>query len=226
MGNNDDKHQRHVVQILFYKFVRRLLQVLFSLWFSVRCIGREKVPGDGGVLLASNHQSFLDPILVGMGLHREVHYMARETLFRNPMAGWLIRAVNAFPVKRHSADVGAIKKTLRLLESGEVVNLFGEGTRSRDGTIGEVQPGIIMLARKAGVPVVPVVIDGAFEAWPRDHKVCHCYPVRVMYGRAISPEQIRADGDEGAALALWQQQKQMQQELRKQYGREPFIYND
>ncbi len=226
MGNNDDKHQRHVVQILFYKFVRRLLQVLFSLWFSVRCIGREKVPGDGGVLLASNHQSFLDPILVGMGLHREVHYMARETLFRNPMAGWLIRAVNAFPVKRHSADVGAIKKTLRLLESGEVVNLFGEGTRSRDGTIGEVQPGIIMLARKAGVPVVPVVIDGAFEAWPRDHKFCHCYPVRVMYGRAISPEQIRADGDEGAALALWQQQKQMQQELRKQYGREPFIYND
>ena len=226
MGNNDDKHQRHVVQILFYTFVRRLLQVLFSLWFSVRCIGREKVPGDGGVLLASNHQSFLDPILVGMGLHREVHYMARETLFRNPMAGWLIRAVNAFPVKRHSADVGAIKKTLRLLESGEVVNLFGEGTRSRDGTIGEVQPGIIMLARKAGVPVVPVVIDGAFEAWPRDHKFCHCYPVRVMYGRAISPEQIRADGDEGAALALWQQQKQMQQELRKQYGREPFIYND
>ena len=226
MGSNNDTYRRQISDVLLYRFARRLFQVLFSLWFSVRCIGREKVPGSGGVLLASNHQSFLDPILVGFGLHREVHYMARETLFRNPIAGRLIRAVNAFPVKRHSADVAAIKRTLRLLKNGEVVNLFTEGTRTRDGTIGRMQPGIIMLARKAGVPVVPVVIDGAFEAWPRDHKVCHCYPVRVMYGRAISPEQIRADGDEEAALALWQQQKQMQQELRKQYGREPFVYKD
>ena len=226
MESNNDEYQRHVAQILLYKFARRLLQVVFSLCFSVRCTGRRNVPATGGVLLASNHQSFLDPILVGFGLHREVHYMARETLFRNPLAGWLIRALYAFPVKRHSADLPAIKKTLRFLKNGEVVNLFTEGTRTRDGKIGKMQPGIVMLARKAGVPVVPVVIDGAFEAWPRDHKLCHCYPIRVMYGRPISPEQIRVEGDDRAALSLWRQQIQMQQELRNRYGRKLFVYEN
>ena len=209
---------------LWYSGWRRICQVLGSAAFSVRCFGRHNVPTSGGALLASNHQSFLDPMLAGLGLSREVSYMARDSLFRNWAFRWLIRSLNAFAVKRHTADLAAIKEALRRLKSGQLVLLFGEGTRTPDGHIAPLQAGIVMLARKAQVPVIPVVIDGAFEVWPRNHRLWRFGAIRVIYGEPMTAQQIKDQGDDAAADILWQRQLQMQHWLRSHYGRRPFRY--
>lgn len=209
---------------LWYGAWRRLCQLVGILGFGIRCLGRENIPRCGGGLLASNHQSFCDPMAVALGLGREVHYMARDSLFRKWGFGWLIDSVNAFPVKRDTAGLGAIREAIRRLKDDQLLLLFGEGTRTHDGRISRLQPGLAMIARKAKVPVVPVVIDGAFEAWPRSSKVFRFCTIRVMYGKAISAEQIRSLGDEGAVELIHQRQLEMQEVLRSRYGREPYSY--
>ena len=155
------------------------------IFFSLRVFGRENVPGKGGVLIASNHQSFLDPILIGAGLKRQIHYMARRSLFKNVFFRWFIKSLNAFPVKREGMNAGAIKQAIALLRRGEVVLLFPEGTRTWDGTVGSIQRGFGMIARRAGVPLVPAVIDGAFEAWPRTRRIFRFAPISVVFGKPL-----------------------------------------
>ena len=209
---------------LWYSGWRQMCRVLGSAAFGIRCFDRHNVPAAGGAVLAGNHQSFLDPMVVGLGLHRQVSYMARDSLFRNLAFGWLIRSLNAFPVRRNTADLGAIKEALRRLKKGQLVLLFGEGTRTHDGRIAPLQPGIAMLARKAQVPVIPVVIDGAFEAWPRHRKLWRFETIRVAYGEPMSPQRIKQMGDDAAASLLWQSQLRMQHWLRSSYSRKPYIY--
>ena len=209
---------------LWYGGWRGLCQIVAITAFGIRSFGRENVPTQGGALLASNHQSFLDPMVVGLCLWREVHYLARDSLFRQPAFGWLIRSVNAFPVKRDTVDLGAIKESLRRLKDHQLLLLFGEGTRTRDGSIAPLQPGMAMMARRAKVPLVPVVIDGAFEAWPRDSKIWRFCTIRVMFGQLITAEQIAALGDKAAAQIIYQRQQEMQHLLRRRYGRKPYSY--
>ena len=216
---------RSLLQDLWYSGWRQMCRVFGSAAFGIRCFDRHNVPATGGAVLACNHQSFLDPMVVGLGLRRQVSYMARDSLFRNLAFGWLIRSLNAFPVKRNTADVGAIKEALRRLKNGRLVLLFGEGTRTRDGRIAPLESGIVMLARKAQVPVIPVAIDGAFEAWPRHHKLWSFGTIRVVYGPSMSPERIKHLGDAAAAEVLWKSQLRMQHWLRTRYGRTPYIYD-
>ena len=156
----------------------------FALW-RVRIFGLRNVPNSGGVLLACNHQSFLDPVLVTLALYREGNFMARDTLFVNRHFRRLIESLNAFPVKRNTADVGAIKEIMRRLKDGRVVVTFPEGTRTEDGTIGELLEGSLMVAKRTGATIVPTVIDGAFEAWPKGEKLPHPGRVSVAYGAPI-----------------------------------------
>ena len=125
------------------------------------------MPATGGVLLVSNHQSFVDPVLTTMALHREGNYMARDSLFSNPWFGRLIGYLNAFPVRRGTADLAAIKESMRRLRQGRVLLLFPEGTRTPNGRIQPLLPGMFAIAKKTGVPIVPVFVDGMFQAWPR-----------------------------------------------------------
>ena len=180
----------------YYFFCQFWSQVLFASLWRGRVFGRHHVPRTGGVLLVCNHQSFFDPILATLALPRECHYMARDTLFRNPYFKRLIESLNAFPIKRGTADVTAIKETLRRLKKGQLVTTFPEGTRTRDGSLGPIQPGVVLLARKARVPLVPAMILGAFEAWPRQAKFPRPHPVIVAYGEPMSVEMLRSLGDE------------------------------
>ncbi len=209
---------------LWYGGWRGLCQIVAITAFGIRSFGRENVPAQGGALLASNHQSFLDPMVVGLCLAREVHYLARDSLFRQPAFAWLIRSVNAFPVKRQTADLGAIKECLRRLKDHQLLLLFGEGTRTDDGRIAPLQPGMAMMARKARVPLIPVVIDGAFEAWPRCRKLWRFCTIRVMFGQPITAQQIADVGDTAAAQIIFQRQQEMQHRLRRRYGRKPYSY--
>jgi 1-acyl-sn-glycerol-3-phosphate acyltransferase len=174
---------------LYYRFCRFWCQTLFVLLVRGRVFGTSRVPRTGPVILACNHQSFFDPVLATLALPRECDYMARDTLFANPFFRRLIESLNAFPIRRGEADVAAIKETLRRLRAGRLVTMFPEGTRTEDGRIGPVLPGLGAIARKANVPVVPVLIEGAYDAWPRHRKFPRGGIVGVAYGEPIYPDQ-------------------------------------
>ncbi len=175
----------------YYLFMRFLSQGAFALYFHGRVFGRENVPLTGGVVLATNHQSFFDPLSATCALHREGNYLARDTLFKNRWFGGLIRSVNAFPVKLGAGDIGAIKEILRRLKAGKLVTIFPESTRTRDGSIGPISENSMASAKRAGVAVVPAVIDGAFESWPRTSTFPRPGIVYVTYAEAIDPGQVR-----------------------------------
>ncbi len=143
-----------------YKILHTFLRYFFSLAFRWRIEGAENIPSQGGVIIASNHISLWDPPVVGSAIARPVHFMAKEELFAIPVFSWIITRLNAFPVRRGTADRGAIRKAITLLEQGEVVGLFPEGTRSKTDKLGQPEPGVAMIAHKVGVPIVPTAVIG------------------------------------------------------------------
>jgi 1-acyl-sn-glycerol-3-phosphate acyltransferase len=141
------------------------------------------------VILAANHQSFLDPPFVAACLPRETSFMARRSLFEIPLLGPIIVACNAFPIERNTGDVRGVKNAIDRLRSGSALLLFPEGTRSRDGRIGPLKGGIRLLAERAGVPVVPVLVDGAFKVWPKGRPFPRLAGrVWVRFGKPVSTE--------------------------------------
>jgi 1-acyl-sn-glycerol-3-phosphate acyltransferase len=174
----------------YYWFCCFLCQWFSVLYFRVRCHGQRHIPAKGPVLIVSNHQSFMDPIFAGIALPREPSFMARDTLFRNRVFGPLIASVNAFPVRRGEADIGAIKESLRRLKAGATLVLFPEGTRSPDGKIGPMLSGVGAIAKRARVPIVPTLVDGVFKTWPRHQLLPRPGDVIVEYGPAIMPEEF------------------------------------
>ena len=202
-----------------YASVRLFSQMLFIFLFRGRVFGTRRVPRHGGVLLVSNHQSFLDPVLATFALPRECNYMARATLFDSKWLGPVIRHLNAFPVKRGTADIGAIKETLRRLKQGQVVLTFPEGTRTVDGSIGPMRAGVILLARKARVPIVPTLILGAYESWPRTAKLPRPRPILVAYAEPFSPHEHADWTDEQCVEAV----RGRIVELREQFQAHPLL---
>ena len=158
---------------------------LAKLLWRFRGLHSERVPGRGPVVIACNHVSNWDPILVGLGCRREVHFMAKEELFRNPLLGWLIRAYNALPLRRGAVDRRALRMAAGVLEGGGALVMFPEGTRSRDGRIGPGKPGVGYVACASGAPVVPAYITGS-EALARAFRTRRA--VLVAYGEPLRPE--------------------------------------
>ena len=167
---------------LTWKLARAVARLFSSTFFSLKAYGRHHVPQTGGVLLVANHQSYLDPILLGVHLRRHMSYLAKSELFTNKYFGGLIRVLYAFPVKQGAGDVGAVKETIKRLREGHMLNIYPEGSRSTDGEIAPVLPGAALVVKRAGVPIIPVVIEGSYDAWPKDRKLFRPHPVSVMYG--------------------------------------------
>jgi 1-acyl-sn-glycerol-3-phosphate acyltransferase len=143
----------------------------FTLAFSLRVEGRRRIPRCGPVIIIANHQSFLDPILVGVSSPRHLYFLARKTLFKNPLFALLIRSVNAVPIDQEGVGKEGLRTSLHLLEQGYAVVVYPEGTRTPDGTMQPLQPGIHLLLRRAKATVVPVGIAGAFQALPLFQKL-------------------------------------------------------
>lgn len=173
-----------------------LVYLLFKLFFALRIKGRENIPKTGGVLILANHTSFLDPPLIGCTSPRHIKFMARSTLFEVPLFGRLITILGAFPIKRGQADRGALKKTLKLLEEGEVVLVFPEGTRSQNGRLQEGRPGAGMLAFSAaekGANIIPAKVIGSFKAYPKGASFPRPTKIEVIYGEPIKFNLQRGD---------------------------------
>ena len=176
-----------------YALGRAAFRLMFRVGFRWRIEHSVRVPNSGPVLLAANHASFLDPPLVGAALRRPMYFMARETLFRNRILNRLFRSWNAIPIDRDGGGARGLKLVLDLLETGQGVLLFPEGTRTRDGRLQNARSGIGMLALKTDAPVVPVRIYGTYEAFGRRHRLPRPCPVRVHFGFPIDLRRRRAE---------------------------------
>jgi len=203
------------LRLVWYRLWQQVARVLFVLVFGLRVHHRRRFPRTGGVLVVANHQSYLDPILAAVGMPRAFHPMARESLFRFAPFRWLIGSLYAFPVRRGTADLAAVKEALRRLKAGGVVLVFPEGTRTRDGSIGPMHGGPAAIAARAGVPIVPMVIDGAFEAWPRTRVLPRPGCIRVACGRPVSAGDGGADDPEAVMASVRRQMLDLQAELRR-----------
>jgi len=208
----------------YYYFWRSLLHVAMPLFLKARVFNRHYEPATGGAVYICNHQSFVDPLLMAFALRRPMNFMARSSLFKTPGFRELIESVNTFPVDRESSGMGGLKESMRRLSRGGQVVVFAEGTRTRDGLIAPFLPGAALLSRRAADWTVPVVIDGAFEAWPRTQLLPRLGHVVVQYGPAIPQKTAREMGSADFLSMVRRQMIDIQSDIRRRLGRAALKY--
>ena len=179
---------------LFFRAVRGFVRIFLFRWFRMRVEGHERLQVNGGVIIAPTHRSNLDGPLVGSSSHRRVRYLGKDSLFRPAAAGWAMRSLGSFPVRRGEADLDAMRVAKEMLEAGECMLVFPEGSRQEGDSIGEIYDGTAWLASKAGTPVVPVGIAGTEVAMPTGSKFPSRVPVTVVVGEVLDPPKA-ADGE-------------------------------
>lgn len=212
------------LKIIIYKLFKCLCKMFSYAFFRIRVFGVENVPKQGSFLLLCNHQSFLDPVLIGVPLYRIVSFVARDSLYKSKIGDTILRGCMTIPIRRGQADTAAIKSILRTLKKGYGVGLFPEATRTHDGKIIDLKPGFGLLVRKGRCPVIPTVIDGAYEAWPRSKKFFIPGDITISYGEPITPDQTAAMDDKEFAEFLTTRLRKMQNDCRKRIGKETFDY--
>ena len=169
---------------LVYWLVRAVFQPFFHLYFRLSRIGREHVPESGPVIFAANHRSFLDPFVIATIARRPMYYVAKEELFRHRLVAWCLNSLGAFPVRRGHGDDDMLDTARAILERGDAVLMFPEGTRIRPGALGRPKRGVGRLALETGAPVVPVAINGT-EAVRKGWRI-RPHKVRVRVGRPLT----------------------------------------
>ena len=178
-----------------YAACYQLSKFVADAFFDLRVYGQENIIEEGPALLAMNHQSFLDPPFAGISCRREIHYLARKTLFDIPIVGAILRRINVIGVDREGSDVAALKAVMRVLKSGGCTIVFPEGTRTRDGSLQPAKPGAGFIIAKTLAPVVPMRIFGAFEAFPKGAKIPRMSPVTIVAGEPIRFGKADITGD-------------------------------
>lgn len=178
-----------------YTVARWIASAYFLGLHKIEIHGEERVPREGGFLIAVNHASYYDPPVAGYAIRRTLHFFARRTLLDNPAGAWLFPRLNTIPVDRDGpSDVGALKRVIRVLTSGHGLTVFPEGTRTSDGLLQPAKPGIGLLACRAQVPVVPARVFGSYESYSRHHRLPTIGTrLTLVYGTPLSP----ADYDPG-----------------------------
>ncbi|TCP59398.1 1-acyl-sn-glycerol-3-phosphate acyltransferase [Tumebacillus sp. BK434] len=168
--------------MVLYRLLRALFRGLFRVFYRWQVSGRENIPPTGGLIVCANHISNFDPPVVGSAMERPLAFMAKDSLFKIPVVGTVIRNVGAFPVKRGAGDRGAIRASLEILAAGKALCLFPEGTRSQSGEVGKGQGGAAMLALRSGAEVVPAAIIGPYRLF---------HPLKVVYGKPVDLSEFR-----------------------------------
>jgi 1-acyl-sn-glycerol-3-phosphate acyltransferase len=194
---------------LSYRCAWLVFRTAYATYFRWRVYGAENVPATGGVILAANHASFLDPPLVGSGIKRDINYLARESLFRFPLVGAILRSWNSVPVDRDGGGAKGLKIILGRLLDGAGIILFPEGTRTCDGKLQPARAGIGLVVAKSDAPVVPVRVFGTFEAYGRNVKFPRPKHIAVKYGTPMRFEKLRAEAKDCSKDRL----KQIYQEI-------------
>jgi 1-acyl-sn-glycerol-3-phosphate acyltransferase len=196
---------------LLHVATRVISNTAFSLGFSLRWEGTRNMPATGPVLAIANHQSYLDPPAIGLSTPRRLVYLARASLFRNPFFGALIRGLSAVPIDQDGVGKEGIRLILEQLRQGKAVLVFPEGTRTPDGTMQPLRPGVHLILKKMSAPIVPIGIAGAYDAWPVWRKYPQPAPlflpatsstIAVSIGKPLDPEPFAAMPREDAMIEL------------------------
>lgn len=172
---------------MFYSIVRFICNVVIHVLFKIRLEGIDDFPRDGAVIVYSNHKSMWDPVIIGCLLKRPIFFMAKEELFRNAVMRFVMGKLHAFPVKRGTPDRKAIKRALEVLNDKQVLGIFPEGTRSKDGRLQEPEPGVALLAAKSkDVALVPMAINGSYKWFSH---------IDVIFGKPIKFDVYHQKGE-------------------------------
>jgi 1-acyl-sn-glycerol-3-phosphate acyltransferase len=193
-------------------------RLMFATYFRWRYFNPERVPLSGPVILASNHASFLDPPLVGAALSRPLNYMARDTLFRFPGIGWLLRQWQAVPVDREGGGAAGLRKILEALDADRAVIVFPEGTRTRDGQLQHARSGIGLMVLKSKAPVIPVRVFGTFDAYGRTARFPKPCRVAVKYGKPLYFVALRQEAQSCTKTRLKEIYQQAADEIMAAIG--------
>lgn len=167
---------------MFYKVFKVLCRLWFGLIFRTQVIGAENIPKEGAFILAANHVSNWDPPFLGTFIEREVSYMGKEELFKNPIMAVICRGLHVFPVKRGAADKTAIKTAIKILKDGKCFGIFPEGTRSKTGKLGKAEAGVSLIAAMTKAPIIPAAIVNTEKIFSNEK----FFPrLAVVYGSPI-----------------------------------------
>ena len=206
----------------WWTFCSLVVWVYMTLCYRLKCRGRENLRFDGPALYVANHNSFLDPMALGLLVHHKPFIpMVRQTLFDTAFGGWFMRGMQAIPMDRSKGESAPFKEALAQLEAGRRIIIFPEGSRSSDGAMKEFKRGLVLIIKRAKVPVVPLAVEGTFDAWPTGRK----YPkltgrVRVCAAPAIDAAELLADGPDAAMERLKREIETMRLELRTEIRQE------
>lgn len=184
----------------YYSAMRFLCEVFHGAITRWEVTGRERIPREGGLIVASNHISFWDPTLVGSACRRPLHFLAKEELFRTPIVGPIIRSVQAIPIRRGVADLSGMSRAIEVLKDGGALLMFPEGSRMRDGELHPARPGVGLMAVNGDVPIVPCFISGSNHPgrwWNHGARVRITFGVARPWRDLAGPE---ADLTPGRAL--------------------------
>ncbi len=174
-----------------YRVTRDSVKLLTKILFGLEVIGHENILESDGAIIAANHVSFYDPIVVASAIKRPVHFMAKAELFKSLIPGWFLRQINVFPVRRGVADRNAIRQAINLVKNKKLLGIFPEGTRNRSDDSLPLQGGASLIAIKTGAPIIPVVVTGTNGL--RLRKKISVYigePIQVSEGKKVSREEI------------------------------------
>jgi 1-acyl-sn-glycerol-3-phosphate acyltransferase len=184
---------------LVYQTAYYLTRAVAHCCFDYRVFNREAIPPDGGLILAMNHQSFLDPPLAGIACDREVYFLARKSLLKTPLLGRFLLDLNVIPYDQEGTDMSALKSVIRVVRAGDAAVVFPEGTRSRDAQLLPAQSGLGLIVAKTLAPVVPMRIFGAHEAFPRDASKVRLSAITLVVGEVLRFGARDFEGDSKAA---------------------------
>jgi 1-acyl-sn-glycerol-3-phosphate acyltransferase len=182
---------RTLTQRVGYSLLRNAARLGGVVAFGMQLLGRHHIPASGGVLVCSNHQSVMDPVLVGLAFNRRLNYLARRSLFQAPLFSALIRVLDAIPIDREGLGLEGIKETIRRLWDGEMVLIFPEGTRTETGQLGPLKPGLCAVAKRSRALLLPVGLDGAFQAWPRGAVLPRPGHIVMQFGPVITTADVQ-----------------------------------
>lgn len=179
---------------MFYALVRAICWLLLKIFWRMEIIGIENLPQTGGLIIASNHVSYLDPAVLAASLNRKIYFITKKEVFKNTFVSFILKNLNAFSVDRENVDIIAFKRAINILREEKVLGIFPEGARSSNGELQELKLGAIKIAMKTGVPILPVGIIGTHKIYPRGIKfpILFKHKIIVKYGAPQYLNQLKS----------------------------------